>query len=101
MAGGTSGKNPPTNAETQGRQVSPCREDPRRRAGSPLQCSCLENPMDRGAWRAAVHGVTESDMFLGTGLLDHMVALLCVCVCVCVCVCGRGGFRDLSSLTRD
>ena len=29
--------------------------------GSPLQCSCLESPMDRGAWRAAVHGVTESD----------------------------------------
>ena len=29
--------------------------------GSPLQYSCLENPMDRGAWRAAVHGVTESD----------------------------------------
>ena len=24
---------------------------------SPLQCSCLENPMHRGAWRAAVHGV--------------------------------------------
>ena len=30
--------------------------------GNPLQCSCLENPMDRGAWRAAVHGVTELDM---------------------------------------
>ena len=28
--------------------------------GNPLQCSCLENPMDRGAWRAMVHGVTES-----------------------------------------
>ena len=28
--------------------------------GSPLQCSCLENPMDRGAWRATVRGVTES-----------------------------------------
>ena len=28
--------------------------------GSPLQYSCLENPMDRGAWRAAVHGVTKS-----------------------------------------
>ena len=27
--------------------------------GTPLQCSCLENPMDRGAWKAAVHGVTE------------------------------------------
>ena len=27
--------------------------------GNPLQYSCLENPMDKGAWRAAVHGVTE------------------------------------------
>ena len=26
---------------------------------TPLQYSCLENPMDRGAWKAAVHGVTE------------------------------------------
>ena len=26
----------------------------------PLQCSCLENPMDRRAWWAAVHGVTKS-----------------------------------------
>ena len=28
--------------------------------GNPLQYSCLENPMDRGAWRAMVHGVSES-----------------------------------------
>ena len=27
--------------------------------GTPLQCSCLENPMDGGAWWAAVHGVAE------------------------------------------
>ena len=27
---------------------------------SPLQCSCLENPMDGGAWEAAVHGVVKS-----------------------------------------
>ena len=27
--------------------------------GTPLQYSCLENPMDRVAWKAAVHGVTE------------------------------------------
>ena len=30
--------------------------------GNPLQYSCLENHMDRGAWQAVVHGVTESDM---------------------------------------
>ena len=28
--------------------------------GNPLQCSCLENPRDGGAWWAAVHGVTKS-----------------------------------------
>ena len=28
--------------------------------GNPLQSSCLENPTDRGAWRATVHGVTRS-----------------------------------------
>ena len=27
--------------------------------GNPLQYSCLENPMDRGAWWATVHGVTK------------------------------------------
>ena len=30
--------------------------------GNPLQYSCLENPMDRGAWQATVHGVEELDM---------------------------------------
>ena len=28
--------------------------------GNPLQCSCLENPRDGGAWLAAVYGVTQS-----------------------------------------
>ena len=28
--------------------------------GNPLQYSCLENPMDRGAWRVTVHGVAKS-----------------------------------------
>ena len=28
--------------------------------GNPLQYSCLENPMDRGAWQAPVHGVAKS-----------------------------------------
>ena len=30
--------------------------------GNPLQYSCLESPMDRGAWRATVHGATKSQM---------------------------------------
>ena len=30
------------------------------RHGNPFQYSCLENPMDRGAWWATVHGVTKS-----------------------------------------
>ena len=30
--------------------------------GNPLRYSCLENPMDRGAWLATVHRVAESDM---------------------------------------
>ena len=34
--------------------------------GNPLQHSCLENPMDGGAWKAAVHGVAEGR----TGLSD-------------------------------
>ena len=34
--------------------------------GNPLQNSCLENPMDRGAWWAAVHGVAKT----WTGLSD-------------------------------
>ena len=28
--------------------------------GNPLQYSCLENPMDRGAWRATAHGIAKS-----------------------------------------
>ena len=35
---------------------------PREGHGDPLQDFCLEYPMDRGAWQATVHGVTESDM---------------------------------------
>ena len=34
---------------------------PREGNGNPLQCSCLENPRERGAWWAAVYGVAESD----------------------------------------
>ena len=36
--------------------------------GTPLQYSCLENPMDGGAWWAAVHGVAKSQTQLLTSL---------------------------------
>ena len=38
--------------------------DPQEGHSNPLQYSCLENPMDRGAWQAAVHGVAKSQTLL-------------------------------------
>ena len=37
---------------------------PGERHGNPLQSSCLENPMDRGAWQATIYGVTKSQTWL-------------------------------------
>ena len=44
--------------------------------GNPLQYSCLENPKDRGAWRATVHGSQESDTVnkATTSLPDHTIS---------------------------
>ena len=39
--------------------------------GNPLQGSCLENPMDRGAWRATVHGAAESQTQLRAHVCAH------------------------------
>ena len=44
--------------------------------GTPLQYSCLENPMDGGAWKAAVHGVTKSRTWLSDFTFTfHFLAL--------------------------
>ena len=53
----------------------PCRWN-----GNPLQYSCLENPMDRGTWWAAVHGVAKSWTWLSTN------AHLSVCLSVCLSI---------------
>ena len=45
--------------------------------GNPLQCSCLENPRDGGAWWAAVYGVTQSWTRL------KWLSSLAVCICYC------------------
>ena len=60
-----SGKNPPANAgdAENGGLIPGSGRSLGGRNGNPLQCSCLENPMDRGAWRATVHVVAKvSDM---------------------------------------
>ena len=56
-------KNPPANAGD-ARDLGLILESgrsPRQGHGNPLQYSCLEKPMDRGAWRATISGVSESD----------------------------------------
>ena len=68
--------------------------------GNPLQCSCLENPRDRGDWWAAVYGVAQSRTQLkrlssSSSSSSSKIKIsdenyLCsVCVCVCVCVCAH------------
>ena len=65
--GGTVAKNPPASAEDSGDRawIHVLGRSPRIGNGNPLQYSCLENPMDRGAWYpvawgATAHGVTKS-----------------------------------------
>ena len=48
--------------------------------GNPLQCSCLENPWDGGAWWTAVYGVTQSRTLL-TWLSSSS---MCICMYVCM-----------------
>ena len=57
-------KNPPANAEDtrDGGSIPGSGRSPGVGNGNLLQYSCLENPMDRAAWQATVHRVTESDM---------------------------------------
>ena len=57
--GGSVIKNPPANAGDMGLILGTGRS-PGEGNGNPLQCSCLENPKDRGAWWASVYGVAQS-----------------------------------------
>ena len=63
--GGSDGKAPVYNVGDLG-SIPGSGRSPGEGNGNPLQYSCLENPMDGGAWWAAVHGVTKS----WTGLSD-------------------------------
>ena len=70
-------KNPPVNAGDIETWVQSPRSGryPGKGNSNPLQYSCLENSMDRGAWWAMVHGVTKS-----------WCNWACTHVCMCVCV---------------
>ena len=57
--GGSEGKVPVYNAGDQG-SIPGSGRSPGEGNGNPLQYYCLENPMDRGAWWATVHGVAKS-----------------------------------------
>ena len=58
-AGGSDGKESARNAGDRVQSLD--REDsPGEENGNPLQYPCLENPMDRGAWRATVHVIAKS-----------------------------------------
>ena len=55
-------KNQPVSAGDTGDvgSIPGSRRSPGEGNSNPLQCSCLENPMNRGAWQATVHRVTKS-----------------------------------------
>ena len=59
MAGGSDGKGSAYNAGDLG-SIPGSGRSPGEGNGNPLQYSCLENPMDQGAWWATVHGVAKS-----------------------------------------
>ena len=73
-------KNPPVNAEDTGDSSlipglgkSPGGND------NPLQYSCLDNSMDRGAWPAIVHGVTKSQVRLRDQHFDYFTLFKVIC----------------------
>ena len=67
-------KNPPAKAgETRdvGGPIPGSGRSPGVGNGSPFQYSCLENPMDRGAWQTTIHGIAKSWTWLRTHTHTH------------------------------
>ena len=65
VPGGSVVKNLPANAGEMG-SIPESGRSPGGGNGNPFQDSCLENSMDREAWKATVHGVAKSQMQLTT-----------------------------------
>ena len=76
--GGSDGKESAYNAGDLG-LIPGSGKSPGEGNGNLLQCSCLDNPMDGGAWRATFHGIAESDM---TERLTTLFSLTRCFVCI-------------------
>ena len=77
--GGTYGKESALNVKDTG-SIPGSGISPEEGHANPLQYSCLENPMHRGAWKATVHGVTKSRHDYTTNtftfMLEYLAAIL-------------------------
>ena len=86
FSGDASGKESTCNAEDAG-SIPGSGRYPGIGKGSPLQHSCLENSIDRGAWQATVHGATKSQTQLSKHIYrererERELYKLFVCVCI-------------------
>ena len=68
-------KNPTCNARDLG-SIPGLERSPGGGHGNSFQYSCLENPKDRGAWWATIHGIAESDMTEGHSTVNAESDLL-------------------------
>ena len=69
--------------------------------GNPLQYSGLENPMEGGAWWAAVHRVAKSWTRLSNFTHSYIHVCVCVCVCVCLSVNNRKTIKIYTKILRN
>ena len=97
ISGGSAVKNPPAKVGDAG-SIPGLGRSPGGGHGNPLQCSCLENPMDRGAWQATVHGVTQSQI-RPKQLSSSITRLFCVFGMTVMCSRKRGHTRGSGSRT--
>ena len=81
LPGGSGVKGSACNAGDLG-SISGSGRSPGEGNGNPLQYSCLENPTDRGAWQATVHGVAKSwtrlSDFTSDGIIVNLFPLCCL-----------------------
>ena len=79
--GSSDSKESPYSAGDLGSILGP-RRSPGEGNGNPLQYSCLENPMHKGAWQASVHGVTKSWTRLSNFTFHFQSSLLISMICI-------------------